>query len=130
MFWLRRLVFCNRKRKVRGIVFDMDGTLTLPAIDFPQMYRAVLGDDHPDIKSGRVSSIDILQEIQDWSPEKQNKAYEIITDYERQAHDRLQIMPDLAKYLGCSGVSSILVVHDLEIHKRIFQVDNLLCWCS
>ncbi|GLJ54304.1 hypothetical protein SUGI_1165110 [Cryptomeria japonica] len=93
MFWLRRLVFCNRKRKVRGIVFDMDGTLTLPAIDFPQMYRAVLGDDHPDIKSGRVSSIDILQEIQDWSPEKQNKAYEIITDYERQAHDRLQIMP-------------------------------------
>eukprot|EP01018_Ginkgo_biloba_P013303 Gb_36026 [translate_table: standard] len=83
----------SNKPTLRGVVFDMDGTLTVPAIDFHQMYRMVLGNDHPDIKSGNSSGIDILQQIEDWSPDRQMKAYEIITDFERQAHQRLQIMP-------------------------------------
>lgn len=75
-------------------MFDMDGTLTVPAIDFAAMYRTVLGEDeYRRIKAENPSGIDILKQIENWSPEKQRKAYETIADYERQGLDRLQIMP-------------------------------------
>jgi hypothetical protein len=84
----------QQQRTLRGVVFDMDGTLTVPTIDFASMYRRVLGDDHPRIVSG--SPIDILHEIAEWSPEKQVQAYAIIAEYEKQALERLQIMPGLS----------------------------------
>ncbi|XP_015887716.3 haloacid dehalogenase-like hydrolase domain-containing protein At2g33255 [Ziziphus jujuba] len=89
------------RTRLRGVVFDMDGTLTVPVIDFLAMYKAVLGDDeYRRIKSENPSGIDILQQIENWSPDRQKKAYEIITDYERQGLDRLQIMPGAAELCG------------------------------
>ncbi|KAL0644397.1 hypothetical protein Bca4012_042687 [Brassica carinata] len=35
----------NAKSRLRGVVFDMDRTLTVPVIDFAAMYRSVLGED-------------------------------------------------------------------------------------
>lgn len=82
------------KARLRGVVFDMDGTLTVPVIDFPAMYRAVLGEEeYVKIKSENPSGIDILHHIEKWSPDKQKRAYEIIADFEKQGLDRLQIMP-------------------------------------
>ncbi|KAD5803641.1 hypothetical protein E3N88_15009 [Mikania micrantha] len=87
------------KSRIRGIVFDMDGTLTVPVIDFPAMYKAVLGkDQYFSIISSSPSGIDILHHIEQWSPDKQQKAYEIIADFERQGMDRLQIMPGNIAY--------------------------------
>ncbi|KAJ9700840.1 hypothetical protein PVL29_006255 [Vitis rotundifolia] len=83
-----------RKARLRGVVFDMDGTLTVPVIDFPAMYRSVLGEDeYLSVKAKNPTGIDILHQIENWSPEKQRKAYETIADFERQGLDRLQIMP-------------------------------------
>lgn len=77
-------------------MFDMDGTLTVPAIDFPAMYRAVLGEEtYLRIKAENPSGIDILHQIESWSADKQREAYEIIAEFERQGLDRLQIMPGL-----------------------------------
>lgn len=82
------------KPRLRGLVFDMDGTLTVPVIDFPAMYRAVLGEEeYVRIKSQNPSGIDILHHIEAWSPDKQKRAYQIIADFEKQGSDRLQIMP-------------------------------------
>lgn len=84
----------HKKARLKGVVFDMDGTLTVPVIDFVAMYKAVLGDDeYRRIKAESPSGIDILHHIESWSPEKQQMAYETITDYERRGLDRLQIMP-------------------------------------
>ncbi|PON35821.1 HAD hydrolase, subfamily IA [Parasponia andersonii] len=89
------------KSRLRGVVFDMDGTLTVPVIDFPAMYRAVLGEEeYLRIRAENPSGIDILHHIENWSPEKQRKAYETIADYERQGLDRLQIMPGAAELCG------------------------------
>lgn len=83
-----------RARRLRGVVFDMDGTLTVPVIDFAAMYRAVLGDDeYRRIRAESPTGIDILHLIEGWGPERQRAAYEVIADYERQGLDRLQIMP-------------------------------------
>lgn len=57
------------KPPLKGIVFDMDGTLTVPCIDFRLMYRRILGDDHPDVVNN--NPIDILHEISSWTPDKQ-----------------------------------------------------------
>lgn len=80
---------------LRGVVFDMDGTLTVPVIDFAAMYRAVLGDEG--LAAARAASpsgsVDILHHIETWAPPEQQKAYEIIAHFERQGLDRLQIMP-------------------------------------
>lgn len=98
------------KARLRGVVFDMDGTLTVPVIDFPAMYKAVLGEDaYLAIKRQNPSGIDILHHIENWSPDKQRKAYEIIADFEKQGLDRLQIMPGLSYFSLI--ISSFFFVH-------------------
>ncbi|XP_015160775.1 haloacid dehalogenase-like hydrolase domain-containing protein At2g33255 isoform X2 [Solanum tuberosum] len=95
----------SSKPRLKGIVFDMDGTLTVPVIDFQAMYRAVLGhDEYLAVKSKSPSGIDILHHIESWSPDKQRRAYEVIADYEKQGLDRLQIMPGAAEL--CSFLDS------------------------
>ncbi|KAL9408502.1 hypothetical protein AB3S75_046966 [Citrus x aurantiifolia] len=89
------------KTRLRGVVFDMDGTLTVPVIDFPAMYRAVLGEDeYKRVKAENPTGIDILHHIENWSPDLQRHAYQTIADFERQGLDRLQIMPGTAQLCG------------------------------
>lgn len=88
------------KSRLRGVVFDMDGTLTVPVIDFPAMYRSVLGEEeYKRIKAESPTGIDILHHIEKWSPEKQRQAYQVIADFERQGLDRLQIMPGQLNFI-------------------------------
>ncbi|KAG0594410.1 hypothetical protein M758_UG074800 [Ceratodon purpureus] len=93
------------KRPLKGVVFDMDGTLTVPCIDFRLMYRKVLGDDHPSVVNN--SPVDILHEISGWSSEKQVQAYAIITEIEKDAHEKLQVMP------GAKEVCTFLDSHHI-----------------
>eukprot|EP01018_Ginkgo_biloba_P013304 Gb_36025 [translate_table: standard] len=113
------------KPKLRGLVFDMDGTLTVPVTDFEKMKRMVLGDDHPDIKSGNTSGIDILHEIENWSPDRQQKAYAVITDFERQAHERLQIMPgalELCALLDARQIRRGLITRNVKASVDLFHL--------
>ncbi|RDY00104.1 Haloacid dehalogenase-like hydrolase domain-containing protein, partial [Mucuna pruriens] len=99
----KRMSHTGVKKRLRGVVFDMDGTLTVPVIDFPAMYRAVLGDEeYRRIKAENPSGIDILGQIEAWPPHKQRKAYETIAEHERQGSDRLQIMPGSLQFLFLS----------------------------
>ncbi|XP_008789474.1 haloacid dehalogenase-like hydrolase domain-containing protein At2g33255 isoform X2 [Phoenix dactylifera] len=98
---------------LRGVVFDMDGTLTVPVIDFAAMYRAVLGDEG--LAAARAASpsgnVDILHHIETWDPLEQQKAYEIIAQFERQGLDRLQIMPgatELCEYLDSKKIRGLI----------------------
>ncbi|KAL3577964.1 hypothetical protein D5086_019468 [Populus alba] len=89
------------KTRLRGVVFDMDGTLTVPVIDFSSMYKAVLGEtEYRRIRQENPSGIDILHLIESWSPDEQRKANEIILDFERLGRERLQIMPGAAELCG------------------------------
>jgi len=82
------------RRPLRGVVFDMDGTLTVPVIDFPAMYREVLGGDaaYAAARAAGGGAVDILHCIEDWAPDKQRNAYEVIARFEREGLDRVQIM--------------------------------------
>lgn len=83
------------RRPLRGGIFDMDGTLTVPVIDFPAMYREVLGGDaaYAAARAAGGGAVDILHCIEGWAPDKQRHAYEVIARFEKEGLDRLQIMP-------------------------------------
>ncbi|KAL1561659.1 haloacid dehalogenase-like hydrolase domain-containing protein [Salvia divinorum] len=111
--------------RLRGVVFDMDGTLTVPVIDFPAMYRAVLGEqEYLRIKSESPSGIDILHHIETWRPDKQKRAYEIIADFEKQGSDKLQIMPgasELCEFLNSKNIRRGLITRNLKDAVDIFH---------
>ncbi|KAJ0957933.1 putative HAD superfamily, haloacid dehalogenase-like hydrolase [Helianthus annuus] len=113
------------KTRIRGVVFDMDGTLTVPVIDFPAMYKAVLGkDQYFKIIASSPSGIDILHHIEQWSPDKQQKAYEIIADFEQQGLDRLQIMPgaaDLCGFLNSRNIRRGLITRNVKSAVDLFH---------
>ncbi|XP_071725191.1 haloacid dehalogenase-like hydrolase domain-containing protein At2g33255 [Rutidosis leptorrhynchoides] len=91
----------STRARLRGVIFDMDGTLTVPVIDFAAMYQAVLGEEeYKRIRAQNPSGIDILHHIEGWGPTDQQKAYQIIADFERRGLDRLQIMPGAAQLCG------------------------------
>ncbi|XAR48905.1 N-acylneuraminate-9-phosphatase [Bertholletia excelsa] len=113
------------KARLRGVVFDMDGTLTVPVIDFPAMYRSVLGEEeYLAVKSKNPSGIDILNHIECWSPEKRRRAYEIIADFERQGLDRLQIMPgasELCDFLDRRKIRRGLITRNVKAAVDLFH---------
>ncbi|KAM3708404.1 hypothetical protein ACB098_02G095700 [Castanea mollissima] len=115
----------HKKARLKGVVFDMDGTLTVPVIDFVAMYKAVLGDDeYRRIKAESPSGIDILHHIESWSPEKQQMAYETITDYERRGLDRLQIMPgaaELCELLNAKKIRRGLITRNVKAAVDLFH---------
>ncbi|KAK3023371.1 hypothetical protein RJ639_044227 [Escallonia herrerae] len=113
------------KPRLRGVVFDMDGTLTVPAIDFQAMYRAVLGEsEYVSIRSSNPSGIDILHHIESWSPDKRQVAYQVIADFERQGLDRLKIMPGASELCGLLDAMSIrrgLITRNVKAAVDIFH---------
>ncbi|KAK6781102.1 hypothetical protein RDI58_023286 [Solanum bulbocastanum] len=115
----------SSKPRLKGIVFDMDGTLTVPVIDFQAMYRAVLGhDEYLAVKSKNPSGIDILHHIESWSPDKQHRAYEVIADYEKQGLDRLQIMPgaaELCSFLDSRNIRRGLITRNVKDAVDLFH---------
>ena len=70
------------RRVLRGIVFDMDGTLTVPCIDFAEMRRRV-----------GVTTGDILHEIDNWSAERRETAHKILVEIETEANVNMKVMP-------------------------------------
>ncbi|EOY06242.1 Haloacid dehalogenase-like hydrolase - like 7 [Theobroma cacao] len=113
------------KPRLRGVVFDMDGTLTVPVIDFAAMYKAVLGDDeYKRVKAENPCGIDILHHIENWNPDKQRKAYQIIADYEKQGLDRLQIMPgavELCGFLDAKKIRRGLITRNIKESVDLFH---------
>lgn len=107
-------------------MFDMDGTLTVPVIDFSAMYRAVLGDEgYVAAKSGNPGgSIDILHHIETLAPQEQQRAYEVIVDFERQGLDRLQIMPgatELCGYIDSKQMRRGLITRNVKTSVDLFH---------
>ena len=68
--------------RYRGLVFDMDGTLTVPSLDFQAMRREI----------GLTSEGDLAHLIFALPEEQQRRAWAVIERHEKEAiaHQRLQ----------------------------------------
>ena len=72
---------------LKGVIFDMDGTLTVPCLDFAEMRRRV----------GITCGGDILHVIDQWEEGRRAEAYRVIKEMEAEAKEKLQIMPGEAR---------------------------------
>jgi len=77
------------RRTLRGVVFDMDGTLTEPYMDFAEMKRRV-----------GVTDGDILDVMGTWSEERQAQANAVIAEMETEARDNMTLMPGVHELLA------------------------------
>ncbi|KAK2455646.1 hypothetical protein P8452_02782 [Trifolium repens] len=120
-----RMSHTATKTRLRGVVFDMDGTLTVPVIDFVSMYKAVLGEnEYQRIKASNPVGIDILKLIDHWSPHQQRQAYDTIAQFEQQALQRLQIMPgtsELCNLLDSKKIRRGLITRNMKSAVDLFH---------
>ncbi len=68
--------------KIRGVIFDLDGTLTQPIINFTEMRRRL------ELPEG-----DILATVRTWPSERQRQAFAIIEEIEADARARMTLQP-------------------------------------
>ena len=101
--------------RLRGVVFDMDGTLTVPNIDFTEMYR----------RCGVDPSQDILQVIAQLPTEAERQAkLDIIHDMEHEACQSLQIMPgapEVLQWLHAHSIPTALVTRNTLRSVQVLQ---------
>jgi len=99
---------------LRGVVFDMDGTLTVPNLDFADMYR----------RCGVAFHLDILEEIEKMPEEQQRRAAAVIEEMEEEGRRTLQLMPGAetcAHWLALRGVPTALVTRNTAATVRHFH---------
>ena len=97
----------RKKRKIKGVIFDMDGTLTKPNLDFKKM-RTRIG----------CKTQNILKEVDEEFDEVQRKrAYEIIQEMEDEALKTMECVEgavELAKLLDLLCIPRALVTRNVK----------------
>ena len=94
------------RRKIRGVIFDMDGTLTVPNLDFNEMMRR-LG----------CKTNNILKEVDGFDETRRKRSYEIIAEMEEEALKTMKAMPGavkLAKFLDEMNIPRGLVTRNVK----------------
>ncbi|MEM1347073.1 MAG: HAD family hydrolase [Myxococcota bacterium] len=108
----------------RGIIFDMDGTLIEPEIDFAGMRRA-LG----------IPTGDLLHTIATWGSARQAEAHRIIEEFELDAASRMELRPgalELFEVLDARDVPRAIVTRNMHevvemlLAKTSWHVDIVL----
>ena len=104
-----------KKRPVlRGVVLDMDGTLTVPNIDFVEMYRQCQVDPKEDI----------LKVLAGLTIEEAAPKYKIIEDIEDEAIRTMQLMPgafELMNWLRAHHLPTALVTRNTLKSAKALQ---------
>ena len=101
---------------LRGVVFDMDGTLTVPNLDFREMYR----------RAGVPAADDILSAA--WRADEQASA--VVEEMEGEGRATLQLMVgagELAVWLGAHGIPAALVTRN---SARTVEHFHAHCWLA
>ena len=87
-----------------GVIFDMDGTLTVPVIDFAEMRRRI-----------GVPAGDILKTVRAWPAERPAAAFDVIEEIEERARVALTLQPgarELMAFLDARGLRKAIVTRN------------------
>jgi len=98
--------------RILGLIFDLDGTLTKPVIDFAEMRRR-LG----------IGSGDMLQTVRSWPPERMREGFRIIEEIEERALLKAELQedaPDTLRLLASRGMKlGILTRNTLRSAQKV-----------
>ena len=93
------------RRPLKGVVFDLDGTLTVPNLDFKAMYE----------RCGVPLDEDILEAIAKMPDEAVAQAAAIVDEMEEEGRRTLQLTPgarEFAEWLARQGIPTALVTRN------------------
>ena len=103
----------NENTEIKGVIFDMDGTLTVPVLNFKEM-RARLN---------LAPGVDMLPTIMQYSPEKKAQAMSIIEEFEEEGIEKMSLQPgvlDLLHYIAERGVRRALMTRNAWKATQVF----------
>lgn len=95
----------NTLPALRGVVFDMDGTLTKPNLDFGEMYR----------RCGVDPVHDILEKVAEMPTGERERKLAIIEEMEEEGRQTLELMPgstELISWLDSHGIPMAIVTRN------------------
>lgn len=101
-------------RALRGVIFDMDGTLTVPVMDFGDMRRRVAAALGVDKLEG-----DLLHALHNegrWERSKLQAAWVALDEFEVEHLERMQLQPGVAevcRWLDVTGVRRGIVTRNV-----------------
>ena len=101
--------------KLQGVIFDMDGTLTCPNLDFKEMYS----------RCGVPLSEDLLTEIAQMPDIEQARANAVIEEMEAQGRNTLELgegVVEFALWLKWHGIPTALVTRNTKTTVDFFQI--------
>lgn len=107
----------KKRPLLRGVVLDMDGTLTVPNLDFAEMYRRC-GVDKKD---------DILKVLAAMPSEEAASRYKIIEDMEDEATRTMKLMPgapELMMWLRAHKIRTAVVTRNTM--KSVKALETML----
>eukprot|EP00439_Symbiodinium_sp_Y106_P049899 s3159_g6.t1 len=90
---------------LRGVVFDLDGTLTVPNLDFREMHE----------RCGVPMKEDLLAAVRQMSPERQQSAWKVIEEMEGEGRRTLELAEgalELGRWLQRHGLPTALVTRN------------------
>lgn len=115
-------------KKLKGVIFDMDGTLVKPCIDFADMRKRVyaiadkdsLLKDQPEEKRRG----DVLKLYEDFSVKGQKLVKEVFDDIEAKALDDMEFMEgvgDLCQFLDAQGIKRAVLTRNVGHGVDVMQ---------
>ena len=108
---------------LRGVVFDMDGTLTIPNLDFKEMYG----------RCGVDNSKDILEEVAAMPKDQQLAANRIIEEMEAEGRRTLELMPgadEVLRWLASHQIPTALVTRNTRESANVLTGRLLSSSCK
>eukprot|EP00794_Sanderia_malayensis_P009893 gene9893-10906_t len=107
------------RRLIRGIIFDLDGTLTVPYLDFRKLKRQLhIGEQ-----------ADILGHVATLSGDAKIKAMSIVDDFEEDGRNNMQLQPGINELFEFIADKTKLEVA-LLTRNNMQSVKTFLCKCN
>lgn len=95
------------KSKIKGIIFDMDGTLTVPLLDFRKIRKEI----------GAPDTGDLAKLIDSWPEPRRQNAWQVIEKHEAYAIDNNQLQPgveEALKSFAAAGIKMAIITRNTE----------------
>ncbi|CAE7564374.1 unnamed protein product [Symbiodinium natans] len=123
---MRRHMASSARPLLRGVVFDLDGTLTVPNLDFREMHE----------RCGVPMGKDLLAAVRQMEPEHQQAAWNVIEEMEDEGRRTLELAEgalDLGRWLQRHRLPTAMVTRNSAstvqwMHDKLWGAAGLPCF--